>query len=173
MTGIVDRGYMNGVSDRLFAPNGALTRAMLVTILYRVDGKQSASSQSSFTDVVKGSYYEDAVNWAAEKNIVNGYSATKFAPDDLITRQQLAAILWRYAQYKGVDVSANGTTMPDFADRSQIASYAAEAMSWAYSRGIVNGVGGNRLDPNGGATRAQAATMILRYLKLSEGNQTK
>ena len=173
VTGIVDRGYMNGVSDRLFAPNGALTRAMLVTILYRVDGKQSASSQSSFTDVVKGSYYEDAVNWAAEKNIVNGYSATKFAPDDLITRQQLAAILWRYAQYKGVDVSANGTTMPDFADRSQIASYAAEAMSWAYSRGIVNGVGGNRLDPNGGATRAQAATMILRYLKLSEGSQTK
>ena len=72
-----------------------------------------------------------------------------------------------------MDVSANGTTMPDFADRSQIASYAAEAMSWAYSRGIVNGVGGNRLDPNGGATRAQAATMILRYLKLSEGSQTR
>ena len=171
---IVERGYMNGVSDKLFAPNGALTRAMLVTILYRVDGQQPASTKSGFTDVVKGSYYEAAVNWAAEKNIVNGYSATQFAPDDLITRQQLAAILWRYAKYKGVDVSANGTTIPNFADRDQIASYAGEAMSWAYSRGIVNGVGGNRLDPNGGATRAQAAAMILRYLKLSEnGTQAK
>ena len=171
---MVGLGYMTGISSTKFAPNNGLTRAMLVTILYRIDGKEAVSAKSAFTDVVKGSYYEDAVNWASAKGIVNGYSATRFAPNDPITRQQLAAILWRYAQYKGVDVSANGMTMPDFSDRSEIASWAGEAVSWAYSRGIMAGMSATKLDPNGGATRAQAATMILRYLNLKNtGDQVK
>lgn len=165
---MVELGHMTGISATKFAPDSGLTRAMLVTILYRMDGQQAVSARSSFTDVVKGSYYEDAVNWASAKSIVNGYSATTFAPNDPITRQQMAAILWRYAQYKGVSVKANGTTMPDFADRAEIASWAGEAVSWAYSRGIMTGKSATRLDPNGGATRAEAATMMLRFLKLAE-----
>lgn len=165
---MVELGHMNGISAAKFAPNSGLTRAMLVTILYRMDGQEAVSERSGFTDVVKGSYYEEAVNWASAKNIVNGYSATIFAPNDPITRQQMAAILWRYAQYKGVSVKANGTTMPDFADRGEIASWAGEAVSWAYSRGIMTGKSASRLDPNGGTTRAEAAAMMLRFLKLSE-----
>lgn len=169
---MTELGYMNGVSATKFAPNDGLTRAMLVTILYRMDGEHAVSTASGFTDVVKGSWYEKAVNWAAANSIVKGYSATQFAPTDPITRQQLAAILWRYAQYKGVDVRANGTTMPDFADRSEIASWAGEAVSWAYSRGIMTGKSATRLDPNGGATRAEAAAMMVRFLNLpTEGEK--
>lgn len=171
---MVNQGYMNGISETEFAPNSGLTRAMLVTILYRMDGKQKTAAASSFSDVVEGSYYEEAVAWAAANGIVTGYSETQFAPDDAITRQQMAAILWRYAKYKGISVKANGTTIPDFADRAQIAPWAGEAVSWAYSRGIMTGKSADTLDPNGGATRAEAATMLLRLMKLDHAsNLTK
>lgn len=160
-------GYINGVSDRLFAPYQNLSRAMLVTILYRMDGEKAVSGSSAFTDVVKGSWYEKAVDWASTNGIVTGYDATHFGPNDHVTRQQMAAILWRYAKYKGLDVAANGTVMPDFPDRGQIASWAGEAVSWAYSRGVMNGRNDGRLDPNGKATRAEAAVMLSRFLNLT------
>ena len=173
VTDMANKGYINGVSDKLFAPNQALSRAMLVTILYRMDGAKAVSTASTFSDVVKDSWYEKAVDWAAANGIVNGYSSTLFGPDDLVTRQQMAAILWRYAQYKGLDVSANGTVMPSFPDRDQIASWAGEAVSWAYSRGVMAGRSNGTLDPNGNATRAEAAVMLYRFQQLSANNGEK
>lgn len=160
-------GYINGVSDRLFAPYEPLSRAMLVTILYRMDGEQAVSGSSTFTDVVKGSWYDKAVAWASANGIVTGYDANRFGPNDSVTRQQMASILWRYAKYKSLDVASNGAVMPDFPDRGQIASWAGEAVSWAYSRGIMGGRSDGRLDPNGKATRAEAAVMLYRFLKLT------
>lgn len=164
---MADNGYINGVSDRLFAPYENLSRAMLVTILYRMDGEKAVSGSSAFTDVVKGSWYDKAVAWASANGIVTGYDASHFGPNDYVTRQQMASILWRYAKYKSLDVAANGTVMPDFPDRGQIASWAGEAVSWAYSRGIMGGRSDGRLDPNGKATRAEAAVMLSRFLKLT------
>lgn len=163
---LAEQGVINGVSKTRFAPELGLTRAMLVTILHRMEGEPAAVNASSFTDVKSGSWYETAVDWAAEQKIVTGYSSERFGPDDPITRQQLCAILWRYAKYKGIDVSANGTVMPDFADRAQIASWAGEAVSWAYSRGVMTGKSKTTLDPTGGATRAEAAVMLYRFMKL-------
>ena len=164
---MADNGYINGVSDRLFAPYENLSRAMLVTILYRMDGEKAVSGSSAFTDVVKGSWYDKAVAWASANGVVTGYDASHFGPNDYVTRQQMASILWRYAKYKSLDVAANGTVMPDFPDRGQIASWAGEAVSWAYSRGIMGGRSDGRLDPNGKATRAEAAVMLSRFLKLT------
>lgn len=167
---MVDMGYVNGVSDDLFAPNLNLSRAMLVTILYRMDGEDAVTGTGTFTDVVKGSWYEKAVNWAAANGVVQGYDDKHFGPNDSVTRQQMATILWRYAKYKGLSVAANGTTMPDFEDRGQIASWAGEAVSWAYSCGIMTGRSATRLDPNGSASRAEAAAMLYRFLQLPSGN---
>lgn len=163
---MAELGYIQGVSDTEFAPNSGLTRAMLVTILYRIDGEKTVTSAGTFLDVVQGSWYEKAVNWAAANGIVTGYSETTFAPNDPITRQQMAAVLWRYAKYKDLDVSANGTVMPEFADRDQIQSWATESISWAYSRGIMKGQSATQLAPEGGATRAEAAVMLYRMMQL-------
>ena len=167
VTDLADKGYINGVSDNLFAPNQNLSRGMLVTILYRMDGEKAVTNASAFSDVVKDSWYEKAVNWAAANGIVYGYDDGRFGPNDMVTRQQMAAILWRYAQYKGLDVAANGAVLPDFPDRNEIATWAGEAVSWAYSRGVMTGKTGGKLDPNGNATRAEAAVMLYRFLKLS------
>lgn len=163
---MAEHGYIQGVSATAFEPDSGLTRAMLVTILYRIDGERAVSSNAAFTDVVKGSWYEKAVNWAASNGIVTGYSESTFAPEDPITRQQMATVLWRYARYKGIDVTSNGTSLPDFSDRNEIESWAGEAISWAYSRGIMKGTGANTLSPEGGATRAEAAVMLYRLLYL-------
>lgn len=159
-------GYIQGVSETEFAPNSGLTRAMLVTILYRIDGEKAAANGGAFQDVAKGSWYEKAVNWASANGIVTGYSESVFAPDDPITRQQMAAVLWRYAKYKGIDVGANGTVMPEFEDLALVQSWATEAISWAYSRGIMKGQSATRLAPEGGATRAEAAVMLYRMMQL-------
>lgn len=166
--GMVSEGYMNGVSTQYFDPNGTLTRGMLVTILYRMEGEPVPSVSNHFGDVADGMYYTRAITWAAEQELVNGYDAATFGPNDKITRQQLATILWRYAQYKKLDVRANGSLMPELADRSLIASWAGEAVSWAYSRGIVRGKDTGCFDPEGSATRAEAATMLNRFLTLAE-----
>ncbi len=165
---MVGKGYMNGVSAQLFDPNGTLTRGMLVTILHRMEGEPAPSGSNGFADVADGMYYTTAITWAAEQELVTGYDAATFGPNDKITRQQLATILWRYAQYKKMDVRANGSVMPELTDRSLIASWAGEAVSWAYSRGIVRGKDTGAFDPEGSATRAEAATMLNRFLTLAK-----
>ena len=127
-----------------------------------------------YADVAPEAYYTEAVRWATEEGIVNGFSSTAFGPNDPITREQLAAILFRLAAKKGWNVSSAGSTLPDFADRDQISSWAGEAMSWAYTHGVVTGKGANRLDPAGTATRAEAAAMIVRFGQLAaSGDSTK
>ena len=164
-------GLMNGTGNGLFEPNGTLTRAMLVTILWRSEGEPAASAQTSFTDVPAGAYYAEAVRWAAANGVVKGVSSTEFGPYKNITRQELVTILWRLAAKKGLNTSNAGLTVPEFADRSQIAAWAAEAMSWGCTRGILTGKSANRVDPTGTATRAEAAAMIVRFRNLGTAGE--
>lgn len=164
-------GLMNGTGNELFEPNGTLTRAMLVTILWRSEGKPATSAQTSFTDVPAGAYYAEAVRWAAANGVVKGVSSTEFGPFKNITRQELVTILWRLAAKKGLNTSNAGLTVPEFADRSQIAAWAAEAMSWGCTRGILTGKSANRVDPTGTATRAEAAAMIVRFRNLGTAGE--
>lgn len=163
---MLNEGLMNGTGSGLFEPNGTLTRAMLVTILWRSEGKPAASAAASFTDVPAGAYYAEAVRWAAANGVVKGVSNTEFGPSRNITRQELVTILWRLAAKKGLNTSNAGLTVPEFSDRSQIAAWAAEAVSWGCTRGILTGKGANRVDPTGTATRAEAAAMIVRFRNL-------
>ena len=158
---VYENGMMNGTDDTAFSPDANTTRAMIVTMLYRMEAEPTAQG-SGFTDVAAGSYYADAVAWAAENGIVNGVSETSFAPDDSITREQMAAILYRYAQYKGYDVSTSGS-LGAYTDAAQVSGYAAAAMQWANGEGLITGVTGTTLDPQGSATRAQVATILMRF----------
>lgn len=158
---VYENGMMNGTSATQFSPNTTTNRAMIVTILYRLENEPSASV-SGFTDVAAGSYYADAVAWAASNGIVNGVSATSFAPNAPITREQMAAILYRYAQFKGYNTAA-GSSLSGFSDASRISPYATTAMQWANSNGLITGVTSTTLDPQGSATRAQVATILMRF----------
>lgn len=155
-----DNGVMNGTSDTTFNPNGTTSRGQIAAILYRAAGSPAVSGAADFPDVTAGAYYADAASWAAANGIVTGYSDGTFGPGDPITRQQLAAILWRYA---GSPAAESGT---DYADESTIASYAVTAVDWARDTGVITGRDGNVFDPNGRATRAQAAVILHRYLEL-------
>ena len=157
-----ENGLMGGVGDNLFAPNNPTTRAQLVTILYRLEGEPAVTGQSPFTDVEPDTWYTDAVAWAAEEGIVNGVSATQFAPGNNITREQLATILFRYAQAKGYDVSARAD-LSGFPDAGDILPYAQEAMAWAVAEGLLQGFEDDTLRPQGNATRAQIATILMRF----------
>ncbi len=165
---VLKAGLMRGTSENTFAPDMKLGRGMLATILYRMSGEPSVSGTPAFTDVAAGMYYTDPVTWAAENGIVKGISADAFAPDRDITRQELAVMLWRYAQALGYSVAADGTTIPDFSDRNLIAPWAGEAISWAYRSGIMMGVSDTVLNPTGTATRAEACTMVARFMRLQE-----
>ena len=145
-----ENGWMNGTTSTTFAPGSTTSRAMIVTILHRIEGKPSIQESSAFLDVPLDAWYADAVDWAAEHGIVEGYSDTAFGPNDPITREQMAAILYRYAQYKGYDVSAK-------ADLNK------EALQWANAEGLINGKGDGVLDPKGQATRAEAAVILTRF----------
>lgn len=168
---MIDSGLMLGISATDFAPNAPLTRGMLVTILYRAAG-QPAAGGVSFSDVPAGKWYTNGVAWAASNGLVIGRSEEIFDPNGNITRQELAVILWRFAQAMGLSVSTNGMTMPDFADRDKIADWAGEAMAWAYHSGIINGRDSSHLAPNDGASRIETAAMVVRFLKLVENSQS-
>ena len=156
-----ENGLMDGVGGNRFAPNSATTRAQLVTILYRMEGQPAVSGDLPFTDVETGTWYTNAVLWAAQNGIVNGVTDTTFAPGDEITRQQLVTILYRYAEAKGYDVSASAD-LSGYPDAGQVQDYAQPAMAWAVAKGIVEGMDGN-LNPAGNASRAQIATILMRF----------
>ena len=158
-----ENGLMDGVGDNLFAPNSETTRAQLVTILYRLAGEPEPGGDSGFADVAAGTWYTDAVAWAAQNGIVNGVSDTEFAPGDDITREQLAVILYRYAAYQGYDVSQRAD-LSGFGDASSIRPYAQEALSWAHAQGLVLGFEDGSLRPQGTASRAQIAAVLMRFL---------
>ena len=153
------RGMMGGTGANTFSPGGTTTRAMIVTILHRLEGTPAAAG-SAFTDVPAGQYYAQAVGWASSVGVVNGYGDGTFQPDAPITREQMAAILCRYAQYKGVDVSRRAD-LTRFPDSAKVSPYAAEPMGWAVESGLITGMDG-QLAPGGSATRAQVATILMR-----------
>ena len=159
---VFENNMILGTSDTTFNPDGDLTRGMLVTILWRMEGSPKATS-NQFTDVGASQYYYNAVNWAASKKIISGYGNGKFGPNDKITREQLAVILRNYAQFKKKDVSAR-TDLSKFTDNKYISSYAKDAVSWAVANKIISGKSeGTRVDPHGKATRAETATMLYNY----------
>ena len=158
---VIANGMMNGTGTNIFEPNATTTRGMIVTILYRLE-KEPAAGTSPFTDVDADQWYAKAVAWAAANGVVNGTSPTTFHPNDPITREQMAAILYRYASFKGYDVTAKAD-LAGFTDASQISAYAKDAMSWANQEGLIGGVSATTLQPQGSATRAQVATILMRF----------
>ena len=161
---VCENGLMNGTSRNRFSPYGTTTRGMLVTILYRMENEPRCFGSAAFSDVKPGTYYEKAVVWASQNNIVSGYTDGTFRPDAPVTREQLASILYRYTRYRGQDVSAAGTTsLTGYGDAQTVSNYALPAMRWACGTGILQGANG-KLNPSGLATRAQLAAMLHRYL---------
>ena len=169
---VYENGLMLGTSKTLFSPYGTATRGMMATILWRMEGSPAPKGKNSFTDVEDGKWYADAITWTAENGIFAGYGKDKFGPDDPITREQLAAIFYRYADYKGYDLTVKGN--PDtFKDADKITDYAKTAMQWAVGSGLVKGKSGNLLDPQGTATRAEIAAMLHRFIEKYELVQGK
>ena len=159
---VYEKGMMAGTAADVFAPNATTTRAMIVTILYRLEGSPAVTGTSAFVDVPAGQWYTDAVNWAAANQIVKGTSATTFAPNASITREQMAAILYRYAQYKGYDVTKKAD-LSGYSDNSQVSAYAKDALAWANAAKLINGVTNTTLAPQGNATRAQVSAILHRF----------
>ena len=162
MKHVYDNKLMDGTSSTTFAPFMTTNRAMVVTILWRLEGQPETDATLSFTDVESGVWYTDAVRWAASEGIVKGYSDTVFAPNDTVTREELATILYRYAQSKGYDVSAKGD-LTTFTDGAKTSSWAAEAMEWAVGSGLLSGRTSGVLDPAGTATRAEVARILQNF----------
>ena len=169
---VYENGLMLGTSKTLFSPHGTATRGMMATILWRMEGSPVPKGKNSFTDVEAGKWYADAITWAAENGIFAGYGKDKFGPDDPITREQLAAIFYRYADYKGYDLTVKGN-LDTFKDADKITDYAKTAMQWAVGSGLVKGKSGNLLDPQGTATRAEIAAMLHRFIEKYELVQGK
>ncbi len=159
-----ENGLMNGVSETEFTPNLEATRGMFVTILYRLE-QEPAVSNLNFTDVASDEYYADAIAWASANGIVSGISNTEFAPNDNITREQMATILFRYATYKGMDAATLGENLGEFVDNIKISDYAISALNWAVGANIITGKGNGMLDPLGNATRAEIATILMRFIE--------
>ena len=158
---VVEKGIMNGYNKNEFGPNDTLSRAMLAQILYNNAGKPAASNATSCSDIKPGDWFASAVNWASANNIVTGFTDGTFKPNANITREQLAVMLYRYAGQP-----ATTGTLANFTDAGSVSAYAQLAMQWATANGIITGNGSaTTLDPQGNATRAQAAAMIMRYLE--------
>lgn len=155
-------GLMEGINSYQFAPDATATRAMVVQILYRMSGEPAVSYGSGFTDVASNAWYADAIAWAARNNIVNGTSAATFDPNAPVTREQFATMLYRYARYRGFNTSLTANIL-SYYDVNQVSEYAFEALQWACAEGIVNGTSTGYLTPQGNATRAQLAAMLMRF----------
>ena len=160
---IYQAGLMNGTSATAFSPSATTTRGMIVTILYRMDGSPAAGS-SAFADVAPGAYYASAVAWASANGIVTGYEDGSFGPEDPITREQMAAFLFRYARYKGLDVSAQAN-LSGYTDAGRISPYAVEPLRWANALGLITGTTADTISPTGSATREQAAVILTRFIR--------
>ena len=162
----VRRGLFSGMSAEEFLPNGNITRAMFVTVLYRASGEPEVAAESKFTDVAKDAYYAKAVAWASENGIVNGISETEFAPDSDITREQTAAIIHRYAKYKNLDVSVGeNTNILSFTDYEDMSDYAIAPMQYVVGAGIISGKTAETLNPKDTATRAEIAAVLHRFIE--------
>ena len=161
------QGLMSGTAQDRFSPDLTTNRAMLVTILYRLAGSPAVDGGSAFTDVSGGDWYANGVAWASVNGIVTGYGDGRFGPNDPITREQMAAILYRYAGFAGQSTTGQAD-LSGYTDAGQISPYAAEAMGWAVDRGLITGVSAGTLAPGGSATRAQVATILMRFCQMDE-----
>ena len=168
---VLETGMMQGYSDNTFRPNLDTSRAMIVTMLWRLEGEPIVEKRMNFTDVREGQWHTEAIRWAFANGIVTGYNDTAFGPQNRISRQQLVAILWRYAQYKGVDVSSGEkVTLNGFNDADMVSQFARSAVRWAVGEGIMLGRSDNTIDPYGSGTRAQSATILARFCLSVMGN---
>ena len=160
----INAGLFNGTSANTFTPDGDVTRGMFATLLYRLSGSPAVGSKMPFSDVSSSQYYYDAIIWAYSNGIVTGLSDTQFAPDAKVSREQMVTMLYRYAKYINDDTSAT-TSLNSFGDRASVSSWAMDAMRWAVAEGLINGSNGN-LNPAANSTRAQIATVLVRYVGL-------
>lgn len=161
---VVDKSVMSGVSENEFAPSGKLTRAMLVQMLYNMESRPACDAENAFMDVPVGQWYTDAVIWANDAKIVSGMGEGLFAPNMEITREQMVVMLYNYAKYKGYDVTASAG-LSKFADNASVSTWAQPAMQWAVAEGYISGMGDNQLAPQGTATRAEIASVIMRFME--------
>lgn len=159
----IENGMMNGVGNNLFAPDSNLSRAMLVQVLWNLEGNPDVSTITEYSDVASDAWYYNAVQWATAENIVGGYGNGIYGPEDDITREQMALMLYRYAQYKGYDTTQSGADVEDFADYEAISDWALEGVTWAVNAGLLNGKGNGILDPTGDATRAEVAQILMNF----------
>lgn len=160
---VYERGMMAGVENNLFSPNATTTRAMIVTILYSLENRPSSGSMN-FTDVPAGQWYTSPIAWTAANGIVGGYGDGRFGPNDTITREQMAAILYRYAQFKGYDVSNIGD-LSRYTHAGQVSDWTRTAIGWANAQGLITGNTATTLNPIGSATRAEVATILIRFVE--------
>lgn len=161
---VYDKGLMTGTAYNKFEPNISMTRAMIVSVLHRLEGSPTPRNEAPFEDVADNAWYKEPVDWAESVGIIHGYSVDKFGPNDPITREQMAAILYNYSLYKGKDVS-DRANLYAYSDYDEISRWARDVMRWAHAEGLINGVTYNTLDPQGHATRAQVAAIFHRYLE--------
>ncbi len=164
---VYNKAIMQGIAKECFAPDEKMTRAMLATVLYRLENPEVKERTHSFADIADGQWYAQAVSWAAESKVVNGVSETEFAPNDNITREQMATVIYRYAKMKGYDTE-KASELAEFEDANEISEYAQDAVKWAAAAGLINGVSKNCLSPKTTATRAQTAAILMRFFKIYE-----
>ena len=161
---VYQNDIMDGVSGTTFAPDNTTSRGMMATVLYRLSQDQAPVFEEIFTDVHANQWFANGIIWAYQKNVVNGYDDGNFGPDDDVTREQFAAMLYRYAQSRQYDTSASAD-LGRFGDAGQVSDYARNAMAWAVAEGYINGLPGDILSPKGTATRAQCATILARFMQ--------
>lgn len=164
---VYKNNLMNGVNASRFSPDGTLKRAMMVTMLYRMAGSPAVSGGSAFSDVPSGKWYSDAVQWASANGVVNGVGRDRFAPEAQITREQMASMMMRYAQFNQYNTSKSAD-LSAFNDAGSISSWALESMKWANAAGLINGRTASTIAPQGTATRAEAATILMRFCEMSK-----